>query len=749
MKKILFSILLLSGVVNSQQIRSWQNYTNMQNINDIDYRDGIIWAATSGGVFNFYQSDSTYFTLTKSEGLSSHTSTAIAIDNESKIWIGSGEGYLNVYDPSTNKTITIYSISKTSESNKRINEIQISNDTAFVSTEFGLILFNTKDFSVFDSILKFGNYSTKVPVKNVLLGKTIYVVTQSGIAFSKDGYDNFQAPEAWGNLSFPISTSINKLILYNDILFAATNNGIYKYDNNLWSAVFLSGSRVLDITVLGAELYSIVGRYNAQTDELVESFAYRHNFDSKLIFSSSTTLLNKIFNYSDDYIYFGTTKGVVKLEGSLQSFIYPLLPGTNSIVGLAVDDESNLWAATGKNGKGVGVLKFNGKVWETIGVGSDTAFISNDFHNVYTSDNATYFSSWGFGFIKYMDGVFTHFSTNNTDIKGIIEANNFLVINGIHEDDNGTAWIINYEAADRKSIIALTPENQIYTFQFGSPLIPEFKNLNTLVIDQYNTKWFTGFYDGDESKTDGLYYFNENGTFEDLDDDVWGKLTKNSGLRNSNINALAIDNLGELIIGTITGVDVISDTRTPSFIRSDQYFSMRLQTINSIVVDPINQKWFGTENGIFLTSSDGSNLIANYTKANSPLPSDNIISMTFDKKNGTVYVGTEFGVTAISTLFIEPNKNFSELYVYPNPIKLSSTSDNSIVIDGLVEASEIKILDISGDLVNEFRAIGGKSTTWDCKNFNGQLVSSGIYIIVAFDSEVNEIGHAKLAVFRN
>ncbi len=47
---------------------------------------------------------------------------------------------LNVYDPETNQTNTIYSISKTNESNKRINEIQISNDTAFVSTEFGLIL---------------------------------------------------------------------------------------------------------------------------------------------------------------------------------------------------------------------------------------------------------------------------------------------------------------------------------------------------------------------------------------------------------------------------------------------------------------------------------------------------------------------------------------------------------------------------------------------------------------------------------
>ena len=116
MKKIFILILFLSSMVNAQQIRSWQNYTNMQNVNCITYKDGVLWAATSGGVFNFYESDSSYFKLTKSEGLSSHSTTAIAIDSENRIWVGSSEGYLNVYDPSTDDINTIYSISKTDES---------------------------------------------------------------------------------------------------------------------------------------------------------------------------------------------------------------------------------------------------------------------------------------------------------------------------------------------------------------------------------------------------------------------------------------------------------------------------------------------------------------------------------------------------------------------------------------------------------------------------------------------------------
>ena len=211
---------------------------------------------------------------------------------------------------------------------------------------------------------------------------------------------------------------------------------------------------------------------------------------------------------------------------------------------------------------------------------------------------------------------------------------------------------------------------------------------------------------------------------------------------------MAIDNFGELIIGTSEGVDVIIDPSNPNSIRGDQYFALRLQTINTICVDPINQKWFGTEKGVFLTNSDGSALIANYTKANSPLPSDRIKSMSIDANTGVVYVGTDFGLTAIYTLFIKPNEDFSDLFVYPNPITLTSGLDVNIIIEGLIEDSEIKILDISGNLVNEFQSVGGKTTTWNCRDFNGDLISSGIYIVVAFDPEENESGVAKFAVLR-
>jgi hypothetical protein len=175
---------------------------------------------------------------------------------------------------------------------------------------------------------------------------------------------------------------------------------------------------------------------------------------------------------------------------------------------------------------------------------------------------------------------------------------------------------------------------------------------------------------------------------------------------------------------------------------------MRLQTINCIAVDPINQKWFGTTKGVFLMSSDGSHLIANYNSTNSPLPTDNIKSIAVSENKGIIYIGTDFGLTEIHTLFVKPNSNFSQLYAYPNPISISKNVNSNIIIDGLVENSEIKILDISGNLINEFISIGGKTTTWNLKNLDNQLVASGVYIIVAFDSEANQVAQTKIAVLR-
>ena len=457
MNKILLFWLIITYSVIAQQVIGWQNYTDMKDIKDLEIRNDIVWAATNGGVFSFSLSDSSYQLYTKSENLSSHSLTSIAIDQDDKIWFGTLEGYIDVLDPTTNEVKTILQIFKTDKNNKRINDIQISGDTAFVSTEFGLSLINTKDLSFFDSILKFGNFTSETPVKNIFIGNTIYVVTQAGIARNKTGFNNLAAPESWANDSIGINIPVNtiyKLIEYNNHLHIGTNDGVYRLNSNNWEQLFYDNFDVIDFEVDDGSLYSVllttIHKFN-QTDEV--TYRAENSFLRKLILHNESSFI-------------GTNKGLIQQNGSENKTLKPNAPETNSFISITVDNEGNLWSATGKDNNGIGVLKFNGKDWQTLSKETNSEFRINDFHIVSSSDDAVYLSTWGRGFIKFQNNEYEVFDDLTTDLVGIPEANSFLVINNVQEDTEGNTWLLNYWAGDRKPISVITLENNIISYEF-------------------------------------------------------------------------------------------------------------------------------------------------------------------------------------------------------------------------------------------------------------------------------------------
>jgi len=80
---------------------------------------------------------------------------------------------------------------------------------------------------------------------------------------------------------------------------------------------------------------------------------------------------------------------------------------------------------------------------------------------------------------------------------------------------------------------------------------------------------------------------------------------------------------------------------------------------------------------------------------------------------------------------IAGNDEFSDVYVYPNPVR--ETYDGPIVIKGLVDETDVKITDISGDLVYKTTSLGGQAI-WDGKNLNGNRCKTGIYLVFLSDA---------------
>jgi ligand-binding sensor domain-containing protein len=714
----------------------------MKQVNSVQAIDNGVWAATGGGGFIYDAKLDSYKSLTKTDGLFSTSLTATCVDNHEKVWFGGSSGDLNVYDPDDNSFRTILDIYNSDKVNKQINEAITFGDTIFLSTEFGLSLIDSKSFVFYDTYYKFGNLSSNIRVSSTAKYNLIYAATDFGIAVQKSGATNLSAPESWNvyntNNGLP-SNIIRKVRSFRDTIIAATDKGLSMFNGTSWQN-FLPGFtnvNIFDIHVSNDSLLISYGNNIGLYYQGSLTTIFTSQFDIRKITSSSAGL------------FVTSSRGVVKVEiNNSYKTLVPNGPEANQFPNMITDKTGNLWSASGKDGQGKGVFKFDAAHWNVYDVEHYPELYQNDYYSVYASfDNTIYSGSWGFGFVKIKNDIITRFHSGNSPMIGITDDPAFIVITGFAEDSKNNLWILNLNAADKKSLYMLTPDSVWYSFKNPLEQYLTFSEMKNLTIDQQNTKWYTMTNEGKL----GLYYFNDKGTYSETADDIYGYISKTNGLNDNAINSVVLDKRGDLWIGTSLGVNIITNSSSvvssnPQ-LRISSVFSLRQQTINCIAVDPLNQKWIGTNQGLILVNSDGSRLIATYDSKNSPLLSDVIRSIAIDENKGIVFVGTDAGLTSFETPSIKPLESFTELFVYPNPLFVEN-EDEFLTIDGLIKDTEIKILSISGKLINEFSSPGGRVAYWDGKDFDGKSVNSGIYIIVAYDQEGNNVATSKVAVLR-
>ena len=611
MKNIISIILLLSLITLSypQQQSNWQNYANMKLIKSIIAQSDGIWAASKGGGFFYNLSDSSYRTFSKAEGLNGIDLTSVNIDKNTKVWFGSANGMLDVYNPHSNSFRSILDIFNSDKTNKQINDITISGDTVFLATDFGISLVDANNYFFYDTYFKFGSFTSSIKVNSVLVEDLIYAATESGVAIQKVGTTNLSAPESWDvydtSDGLPLA-SVNKLTFYNSNLIAGTNLGLSIFDGTNWQSYLgLTGIKIIDLLVVGSSLYIL-------TPDKV--YLYDGNTLAEII--TLTAAPTKLGYSSSIGILVATNKGIIK-ESSL---LYPNGPAANQFPNMTVDKESNLWSASGKDASGVGIYKFDGTSWENYDVSRYPVLKQNGYYSIFcASDNTIYAGNWGQGFAKITKNNIQRFHSGNTDMVGIVENTDFIVITGFAEDSKNNIWILNLRAGDKKSLYMLTPDSVWYSFRNPLEQPIGFSEVKNLVIDENGTKWYTM---GNEGSI-GLFYYNEKGTYADLTDDVYGYLTTSKGLASNAIYSLAVDRRGDLWVGTSLGVNIISNVDALLASSNPQFtitkpFSVRQQTVNALAVDPLNQKWLGTNQGLFLLSTDGTQLLATLDTKNSP-----------------------------------------------------------------------------------------------------------------------------------
>jgi flagellar hook assembly protein FlgD len=113
------------------------------------------------------------------------------------------------------------------------------------------------------------------------------------------------------------------------------------------------------------------------------------------------------------------------------------------------------------------------------------------------------------------------------------------------------------------------------------------------------------------------------------------------------------------------------------------------------------------------------------------LLSNSITDITINE-SGEVFFGTSQGVISYRSESVTPTQDLKEVVVFPNPVRESY--EGAIAIRGLVENSSVKITDISGNLVYTTMSEGGQAL-WNGRNFNGDRVKTGVYLVYVTNSD--------------
>lgn len=245
-----------------------------------------------------------------------------------------------------------------------------------------------------------------------------------------------------------------------------------------------------------------------------------------------------------------------------------------------------------------------------------------------------------------------------------------------------------------------------------------------------------------------LFAVDTKGTYTDPSDDV---CVSHSNIIDQDGNsfgvlhytALAEDMNGQVWVGSTEGLFVIPNpqdaasenmrVRRPVVPRNDGTnfgdYLLDGANISNIVVDPTNRKWVSTfDAGVYLVNADGTKVISHFTKDNSPLVSDVVYTVACDPNSNRVYFGTDAGVMSYDSDASPAQPDYSDVYVYPNPVR--PEYNGWITIAGLMDDSLVKIADMSGNVVFQGRSSGG-TFIWDGCNSAGERVRTGVYLVLA------------------
>lgn len=639
---------------------------------------------------------------------------------------------------------------------RKINDLMIaSNGKVYFSMAFGLVEFDPeKEEFGFTTNLEINTTDIEVDENY------IYATTEEGI---------YRAPNA-PNINLKDLTNWTQLELFyqNTLYVADTTSNIQSFNNQLYVGIN-DTLFTLEDDQLKYLYHDTLFRINFMTsegDNLLVGFRCRKNCRGRILAIDKAGNIRTANGsrcidlplyaiedesgrmwYADSWRAYRTGDGI---GAPCEKIIYNS-PNEQLAFSVTLDDDDNVYLTTSPilSILNENVLRTEGLYtlidgeWNTQNRRTNQTLSANDLFAFYCTaihpDNGKVYvgSIWkGMAEFDLENEETKVYNNTNSPLDISMSDPNVTRVTGLVFDQNNNLWASNHNA--NRPVAVLVNETQQWKNDF--PQVPSGLLIRQVTVDQFNNKWFA--IDGISGS--GILVLNE-GDIDNLNDDQVRLIsTSNSNLPNNQVNTIEVDLDGAVWVGTSAGTIVFECGSDPfndevcrgfrPIVEVDGFnaFLLEDESVRTIGVDGANRKWFGTESGIFVQSPDGQDQIAFLNKDNSPLFGNTIHDIAISLKTGEAFIGTNKGLISVKTetlggeSFHSPN-----IYAYPNPVRPDYSGP--IAIKGLARDSNVKITDISGQLVYETTALGGQAI-WDGRDYNGRKAQSGVYLVYATTS---------------
>lgn len=599
-------------------------------------------------------------------------------------------------------------------SDRTINDLIIINNNAYLSCNFGIVVIDLLKKEIKETIFPNNNRQTIQVLQTVKFQNKLFALTENGIWSTVFGQNYNWIQENTNGIS-----GIQNMFLFKDQLYFNNRQSVYAYTSNLPTYQVDTGS-IQTITTDEAQIYAGINYGNKGAIVQLNS----NKINTIII---DTTVLSRpagILKDGNTIWVADFNKGLYQKnqEAKWVSLGGPFAQASGKI---AIANQQLLMSYGATR---TGLSSFNENGWSNISQVQNLSLTNIEALSIDPMDQ-----TWWMG----MGAQLVLYNPKQKSATTSIPNPNAGAIQSIQQNTDGSMTIL-------KEGVGLVVKEGTAWNSFPIPAGFSSANLKQLIVGANGLSWIIG-----PSQQGILLFQKQNNQAR------WRQLNTGKGsgnLPSMEVTAIAEDKDGTIWVGTDNGIALFQcgdineacDAYLP-IVESNGFngYLFQKETIHAIGIDGANRKWIGTNNGAWLISKDGTEVLQHFTTENSPLPNNKVLSIGIEPSEGDVFFFTANEIVSYKGQATEGSAVQNNIKIYPNPV--TPNYNGPILIKNLVDNAVVKITDLNGQLMAQTRALGGQAI-WDGRDQNQHKVPSGIYLIFVRNDAGNEKAVGKIMI---